>query len=81
MVRNKTKKTNDAELKKPHGRKQQIKQTIEPAPDSITKTPNPYSSIFNSMMPMIMMTMMFAILTPMLKGLAQNEEEDRQQTP
>ena len=32
-------------------------------------TTDPMSSMFTSMMPMIMMIMMFAILTPMLKGV------------
>ena len=32
-------------------------------------TTDPYSSMFTSMMPMIMMIMMFAMITPMLKGV------------
>ena len=32
-------------------------------------TTDPLGSMFTSMMPMIMMIMMFAILTPMLKGV------------
>ena len=32
-------------------------------------TTDPMSSMLTSMMPMIMMIMMFAILTPMLKGV------------
>jgi hypothetical protein len=31
---------------------------------------DPYSSMFNKMMPMTMMVLMFAILTPMLKSVA-----------
>ena len=31
--------------------------------------------MFTSMMPMVMMVMMFAILTPMLKRVAQNDRE------
>ena len=34
-----------------------------------TQTTDPFSGMFTSMMPMIMMIMMFAILTPMLKGV------------
>ncbi len=33
------------------------------------QTTDPVSGMFTSMMPMIMMIMMFAILTPMLKGV------------
>ncbi len=33
------------------------------------QTTDPISGMFTSMMPMIMMIMMFAILTPMLKGV------------
>jgi hypothetical protein len=32
-------------------------------------TTDPYSSMFTSMMPMIMMIMMFAMISPMLKGV------------
>ena len=32
-------------------------------------TTDPMSTMFTSMMPMIMMIMMFSILTPMLKGV------------
>ncbi len=34
-----------------------------------TQTTDPFSGMFTSMMPMIMMIMMFAIITPMLKGV------------
>ena len=34
-----------------------------------TQTTDPWSGMFTSMMPMIMMIMMFAIITPMLKGV------------
>ncbi len=33
------------------------------------QTTDPYSGMFTSMMPMIMMIMMFAILMPMMKGV------------
>ena len=33
-------------------------------------TTDPYSGMFASMMPMIMMIMMLAIISPMLKGVA-----------
>jgi len=33
------------------------------------QTTDPFSGMFTSMMPMIMMIMMFAIITPMLKGV------------
>ena len=75
MVRNNTEKSNNVEPKKPRGRKQQTQQAIEPAFDSPTETSDPYSKLFNSMMPMIMMLLMFAILTPMLKRVAQNDRE------
>ncbi len=32
-------------------------------------TADPFSGMFTSMMPMIMMIMMFAMITPMLKGV------------
>jgi len=32
-------------------------------------TTDPFSGMFTSMMPMIMMIMMFAMITPMLKGV------------
>ena len=32
-------------------------------------TTDPFSGMFSSMMPMIMMIMMFAIIAPMLKGV------------
>ncbi len=34
-----------------------------------TQTTDPWSGMMTSMMPMIMMIMMFAIITPMLKGV------------
>ena len=33
------------------------------------QTTDPFSGMFTSMMPMIMMIMMFAMITPMLKGV------------
>ena len=75
MVRNKTQKSNDTEPKKPRGRKQETKQVVEPESHDPTQTSDPFKDMFNSMMPMIMMVMMFAILTPMMKRLAQNDGE------
>jgi len=34
-----------------------------------TQTSDPTSGMFTAMMPMIMMVMMFALITPMLKGV------------
>ena len=34
-----------------------------------TQTTDPWSGMFTSMMPMIMMIMMFAMIAPMLKGV------------
>jgi hypothetical protein len=39
------------------------------------QTTDPYSGLFTSMMPMIMMIMMFAILTPMLKGVTASAKD------
>lgn len=39
------------------------------------QTTDPYSGLFNSLMPMIMMIMMFAILTPMLKGVTASAKD------
>jgi hypothetical protein len=36
---------------------------------------DPFSSMFTSMMPMIMMIMMFAIITPMLKGVTSTAKD------
>ncbi len=38
-------------------------------------TTDPFSGIFTSMMPMIMMIMMFAIITPMLKGVTSSTKD------
>lgn len=75
MVRKKTEKNNDVQSKKPRGRKQQTQQAIQPASDSPTEISDSYSRMFNSMMPMIMMVLMLAIITPMMKTLVQNDEE------
>ena len=40
-----------------------------------TQTTDPWSGMFTSMMPMIMMIMMFAIITPMLKGVTAQARE------
>ena len=71
MVRKKIEKSKDTEPKKTQGRrKQQTQQVVEPASYRPMETSDPYSGMFTSMIPMIMMIMMFAILTPMLKGIA-----------
>jgi archaellum biogenesis protein FlaJ (TadC family) len=70
MVRKKIKKSKDTEPKKTQGRrKQQTQQVVEPASHGPMETSDPYSGMFTSMMPMVMMIMMFAIITPMLKGV------------
>ncbi len=40
-----------------------------------TQTTDPISGMFTSMMPMIMMIMMFAILRPMMKGVTAPAKE------
>lgn len=75
MVRNKTEKSNNPEPKKPRRRKQQTQQVVEPESHNPTETSDPLKDMYNSMMPMIMMLLVFAIITPMLKRLAQNDEE------
>ncbi len=75
MVRNKTEKSSDTKPKKPLGRKKKIQQAIETASQGPTETSEPYSRMFNSMMPMIMMVMMMSIIMPMLKRTAQNDRE------
>ena len=40
-----------------------------------TQTTDPWSGMFTSMMPMIMMIMMFAIITPMLKGVTASSKD------
>lgn len=39
-----------------------------------TQTADPISGMFTSMMPMIMMVLMFAIIAPMLKGFTTAKE-------
>ncbi len=75
MVRNNTEKSNDTEPKKPRGRKQQTQQVVGPESHNPMETSDPQATMFDSMMPMIMMLLMFAILTPMLKRVAQNDRE------
>jgi len=74
MVRKKTEKNKDTEPKKPCGRKQQTHQANQMASDGSTETSDQRKDLFNSMMPMIMMIMMMAIIAPMLKRTAQNDE-------
>jgi hypothetical protein len=73
MVRNKTQKSNDIEPKKPRGRKKQSQQVAGPESHDPMETSE--KDMFTSMMPMIMMVMMFAILMPMIKRLSQNDGE------
>ena len=71
MARKHIAKNKDTEPKTTERReKQQTQQAIEPAPHVPMGTSGPYSSMFNKMMPMTMMVLMFAILTPMLKSVA-----------
>jgi hypothetical protein len=70
MVRKKIEKSKDTELKKTQGRrKQQTQHVVEPVSHDPMETSDPYSGVFTSMMPMIMMVMMLAIIAPMLKGV------------
>jgi hypothetical protein len=74
MVRKKIEKSKDTEPKKMQGRrKQQSQQVVEPASHGPIETSDPFMGMFNTMMPMIMMVLMLAILTPMLKGIATND--------
>ncbi len=73
MVKNKTQKSNDTEPKKPRDRKRQTQQAVEPGSHDSMETSQ--KDMFTSMMPMIMMVMMMAIISPMLKGVAQNDQE------
>ena len=38
-------------------------------------TTDPFSGMFTSMMPMIMMIMMFSMITPMLKGVGSSTKD------
>jgi hypothetical protein len=67
-------KNNETEPKKPRGRKQQTHQGNKPASDDSAETSEQFKGLFNSMMPMIMMVMMMAIIMPMLKRTAKNDE-------
>lgn len=40
-----------------------------------TQTTDPYSGMFTTMMPMIMMVMMFAMIAPMLKGVTASAKD------
>ena len=40
-----------------------------------TQTTDPYSGMFTSMMPMIMMVLMFAMIAPMLKGVTASAKD------
>ena len=44
-------------------------QVSGPSADYPTQTSDPTAEMFSAMMPMIMMVMMLAIMTPMLKGI------------
>ena len=74
MVRKKTEKNKDTEPKKPRGRQQQTHKANEPASDGSAETSDQLKGLFNAMMPMIMMVMIMAIIAPMLKSAAQNDE-------
>ena len=79
MVRNKTEKSNDNKPKKPRARKQQTQQVVGPESHNPMEISDPKAKMFDSMMPMIMMLMMFAILMPMLKRLAPDDGELKDQ--
>ncbi len=71
MVRKKIEKSKDTEPKKTQGRrKQQTQQIVEPASHGPMETSDPFTGMFSTMMPMVMMVLMLAILTPMLKGIS-----------
>ena len=74
MVRKQTEKNKDTEPKKPCGSKQQTHQANQSASDGLAETSDQFKGLFNSMMPMIMMVMMMAIITPMMKRTAKNNE-------
>jgi len=40
-----------------------------------TQTTDPYSGMFTSMMPMIMMVLMFSLIAPMLKGVTSSAKD------
>ena len=40
-----------------------------------TQTTDPYSGMFTSMMPMIMMVLMFSLISPMLKGVTSSARD------
>jgi len=40
-----------------------------------TQTTDPYSGMFTSMMPMIMMVLMFSLIAPMLKGVTSSTKD------
>ena len=70
MVRKKIEKSKDTEPKKMQGRrKQQTQQVVEPASHSPMEISDPFTGMLSTMMPMVMMVLMFAILMPMLKGV------------
>ena len=48
-------------------------QVNDPSADYPTQTSDPTAEMFRAMMPMIMMIMMFAIITPMLKGVTSSK--------
>lgn len=79
MVKNKTDKSNEKDPKKPRGRKQQKQQVVGPESHNPMEMSDPQAKMFDSMMPLIMMLLTFAILMPMLKRLAQDEEEFKSQ--
>ena len=81
MVRKRIEKNKDTEPKRTQGRrKQQTQQALEPASDGPTETSDPFKGMFDSMMPMTMMFLMFAILMPMLKGIHKETEANDQTT-
>ena len=71
MARKKIEKSKGTQPKRTQGgSKQQTQQVVEPASHSPMEISDPFTGMFSKMMPMVVMILMFAILTPMLKGIA-----------
>ncbi|MBI2851527.1 MAG: hypothetical protein HYX84_00265 [Chloroflexi bacterium] len=55
-------------------RKQKTQKPVEPMSHAPTETPESVTGMFNAMMPMVMMVLVFSILTPMLKGMSRDDK-------
>jgi len=70
MVRKKIERSKGTQPKRTQGRrKQQTQQVVEPASHGPMEISDPFTGMLSTMMPMVMMVLMFAILMPMLKGV------------